>query len=449
LKIIRLVAVMLSIVLTASACTLTNAKKESVDIHWMIDAPSVLPSSINLDKIYRDTILSFEKLHPTIKVTLDYFPQTNDFDFLKMMKSDQSPDIIPFGFTEMETIDKNGILIDLMSLVPDSNNIDIDPKILDSIKFHEKLYALPYSFSPFVVLYNKSLFDVAHIPYPEDNWTWEQFRTISKKILPEQGSDIAYDIITLEALSASKGKSILSPNGDTFVGYLDSPEAVEALKWLNAYYHDDKTKADQYGASGSRLFFSNILGVLRDPGNSGRTFFSGVRGMILADLQSYTIYKESLGDDLGVASLPHFENGERVNPLFYQGYAISKKSKNPQAAWEFLKYLTLTNQENTGALTQNYLTTSKSIGLAIQQDTDPIKRVFANEIKYAIMPVGYINQYYYQALNQDLLTQFQDISYLSDAEIQPRLHDLAIKLDQEIKRLKTAADLKTETPAPS
>jgi multiple sugar transport system substrate-binding protein len=431
LKKTLLIAVMLFIAITCSSCNLAKTNQESADIHWMINAPTEqAPATFTINKIYQNTILSFEKLHPNIKVTLDYFPQSNDFDILKMLKGDQSPDIIPYNFNDLESVDKDGLLVDLMSLVSDPDKIDIDRKILDSVKFQGKLYVLPYSFSPIVVLYNKSLFDAAHIPYPEDDWTLEQFRSISQKILPEKGSDIGYDIFTFEALCASKGKNILSPNGDTFVGYLDSPEAVEALTWLNAYYHDDKTKTGP-----------------RDPQVSGAAFNHNLRGMVIADLQAYTFYKANLGDALGVASLPHFENGKRVNPLYYEGYAISKKSKNPQAAWEFLNYLTLTNQENTAALTQNYLTTSKSIGLAIHQDTDPIKRVFANEINYAIKPSGYVNPYYFSALNQDLFTQFEDILKVRDNEIQSKLHGFAIKLDQEMKRLETAADQKIETPA--
>jgi multiple sugar transport system substrate-binding protein len=421
LKRIRLIVLISIIVASVSACDLVQKKPEAnADIHWMISAPnSRSPASFTVDKIYRDTILSFEKLHPTIKVTLDYFPEGNEIDTVKLLTGDQSPDIVPAGFNDMESVEKDNLLVDLLSLVSDTSQIDIDNRVLDSVKFHDKLYVLPYSFSPTVVLYNKKLFDDAQIPYPEADWTWEQFRSISKKILPEKGSDIAYDILIFESLLASKGKPIISPDGSTFVGYLDSPEAIEALKWLNAYYHDDPTKTGP-----------------RDPTESGIAFNHNAKGMVLSDLQGYTFYKANLGENLGVASLPHFEGGERVNPLYYQGFAISQKSKNAQAAWEFLYYLTFTNQENTVALTENYLTTSKSVGKAIHQDTDPIKSVFANEINYAIRPAGYANSYYFQVLTQELFTQFQDLLQVSDDQLQPKLHDYALKLDEELQRLK-------------
>ncbi|QGQ99309.1 extracellular solute-binding protein [Paenibacillus psychroresistens] len=416
--------VILLAVITTSACDLVQKAPESADIHWMINAPSDLsPSTFKIDKIYRDTILSFEKLHPSIKVTLDYFPQTQDFDFMKMIKGDQSPDIIPFGFFDLEGIDKDGLFVDLLGLVPNPKDIDIDKRILDSVKFHEKLYVLPYSFSPLVVLYNKNLFDDIDEPYPENDWTWEQFRSISNKMLPGQGSDIAYDTYTFEALAASKGTTLMASDGSTFVGYLDSPESVEALKWLNAYYHDDTLKSGP-----------------RDPTVSGTAFNYGKKSMVIGDLEAYAFYKTSLGEALGVASLPHFEGGKRVNPLSYLGFGISNKSKNPQAAWEFLNYLTLTNQEHTAALTQSYLTTSKSIGLAIHQDTDPIKSILANEINYAIKPQGYVSPKYYQAQSPEIYTQFQDLLNVDDNDVQDKLHDLALKLDKELDRLKTTAD---------
>jgi ABC-type glycerol-3-phosphate transport system substrate-binding protein len=96
LKKMLLISVILSMTITTTACNEKKPVAENAVIHWMIGAPTdQAPATFSIDKIYRDTILSFEKLNPTIKITIDYFPQTNDFDFMKMLKSDQSPDIVP------------------------------------------------------------------------------------------------------------------------------------------------------------------------------------------------------------------------------------------------------------------------------------------------------------------------------------------------------------------
>jgi multiple sugar transport system substrate-binding protein len=69
-----------------------------------------------------------------------------------------------------------------------------------------------------------------------------EFRDISKKIKPTQGPLLAYDPMIMDLLMASTGKRVLSPEGNTSVGFLDSPEAIRTIQWLNAYYHNDMTK---------------------------------------------------------------------------------------------------------------------------------------------------------------------------------------------------------------
>ncbi len=56
----------------------------------------------------------------------------------------------------------------------------------------ENVYAIPFSTSPFVLLYNADLFEQAGAKTPEEyiaegNWTWETFREVSKQIKDATG----------------------------------------------------------------------------------------------------------------------------------------------------------------------------------------------------------------------------------------------------------------------
>ncbi len=135
-----------------------------------------------------------------------------------------------------------------------------------------KLLLLPYSAIPNAMLYNKDLFDKANIPYPQGDWTWEQFSDISLKLDPDGVPLLDYSPDILDFLMAGTGKGVLSPNGDTSVGYLDSPEAIRTLQWLNAYYHDKKITTlpvinmnlyEQFNGQETGMFISNISLLLK------------------------------------------------------------------------------------------------------------------------------------------------------------------------------------------
>jgi multiple sugar transport system substrate-binding protein len=309
-----------------------------------------------------------------------------------------------------------------------ANELDINKRILDTAMVNDKLLILPYSANPLVVLYNKDFFDKAHIPYPQGDWTWEQFRDISKKLKPAPGSAIPYLPMILEMLMASTGKSTLSPNADTSVGYLDSPEAIRSIQWLNHYYQDDELKTAPMSFMDAGIQFNNFQ-----------------TGMALGTIESYTFYKQNLGEKIGVASLPHFESGTRANPISFSGFGISKNSKHPDEAWAYIQYLTLTNHENAAQFSNFNLTTSKSMSEAVHQDTDPIKSVFVDEMNYAVKPTGFKSPLMY---NEDLNTQFQELLKTDDKDIPAKLQDLALKVDQEIKRIENAKAEQTESASP-
>jgi ABC-type glycerol-3-phosphate transport system substrate-binding protein len=333
-----LIGALLAIVFTTTACNETITEVERANIHMMLFEPSDdIPTSFEIDQIIQDTAKTFEKLNPQIKVIIDHMPSTNKTDdIINLLKSNDPPDIIPYGISSIDKADKEGVLMDLLTLQSAGfKEIDINKNVLDSVMFHGKLLVLPYAAIPKAVLYNKSLFDSKNIPYPQNDWTWEQFRSISQKLLPTHGSSLPYDIGFFEILLASAGKNMLSPDGSTSIGYLDSPEAVHVIQWLNAYYHDDKEKT----APLSQL-------------DGGKQFNNLQTGMVLGILDTYTFFKTNLGDNLGVAPLPHFEGIKKAIPLYYQGYGIAQRSKQYEAAWSFLQYLTLTNQDNTKKLAQ-------------------------------------------------------------------------------------------------
>ena len=51
-----------------------------------------------------------------------------------------------------------------------------------------KQYAIPKDFDTIGVWYNKKIFDEAGVPYPTDDWTWDDMADIAKQLTRSDGS---------------------------------------------------------------------------------------------------------------------------------------------------------------------------------------------------------------------------------------------------------------------
>lgn len=58
----------------------------------------------------------------------------------------------------------------------DINIDDFYSGILDSFIFDDQVYALPYDFGPYIMYYNKDLFDKYGVEYPDENTTGKNLK---------------------------------------------------------------------------------------------------------------------------------------------------------------------------------------------------------------------------------------------------------------------------------
>ncbi|QGQ99449.1 extracellular solute-binding protein [Paenibacillus psychroresistens] len=420
-KLISTIIVMtmiIAIVLTTSACNKTKKALEPVSIQLSF-AGNLTAVNLDYEKVYLDAAENFHKLYPNITITINYShePTLIRTDITKLLATEDSPDIIQLDLNYLEIADKKDLLLDLKHLTS-SKEMDINERILDASLINGKMLILPIFAVPKVMVYRKEFFEDVNISYPQGAWTWEQFRDISKKLKP-MGSVLPYDIATLNLLMGSTGKGVLSPDGTTSVAYLDSPEAIRTLSWLNKYYQDDKLKQ-------TPMDFNDAL----------NQFGNSPTGMSM-DIWPYLL-KLTSEDTIGIASLPYFEGGKRANPVWLSGFGISKNSKHAEEAWQFIKYLTLTKQETANKLTDFYLTTSKAMADASGQSSDPAKSVYIEEANYVVKPAMDNNLYFYNAWNEERVAQFEGLFGEVEQDLPIKLHELALKLDEELNRLKNA-----------
>lgn len=195
-----------------------------------------------------------------------------------------------------------------------------------------KLEAMPLLANCFVFLYNKAMFDEAGVPYPTNDWTWDDFAEMAPKFVKGEGIDRTYAIVNhwVTANFALISKDGVPYSDDFKTALLDSPEVAAGLDLFGKLVKD--------GAMPD--------GVAAQSMPKEQLFVSSRAAMFPAGGFEIATITEAIGDafEWG-AVLPPRNSSGNTNITYATGYAINKDAKNPEAAWQFLKEVSYLNDE--------------------------------------------------------------------------------------------------------
>jgi multiple sugar transport system substrate-binding protein len=192
------------------------------------------------------------------------------------------------------------------------------------------LVGLPTRSDWYVMYYNKDIFDAASVEYPSNDWTWDDFEAIAKKLTSGSGPDKTYGALlhTWQAMvinwGVQDGKHTIMDSDYSFI----KPYYEMALRMQNV----DKSIMD--------------YGTLKTGGiHYSSPFLTGKIGMLPMGTWFITtiLDKIKIGEssiNWGVATLPHAAD---VPQGYTVGSAtpvcINKSSSKKDAAWRFIKFL--------------------------------------------------------------------------------------------------------------
>jgi multiple sugar transport system substrate-binding protein len=225
---------------------------------------------------------------------------------------------------------------------PDVNWEDFVQGGRDAATFEGTVLGVPALIDNLAIVYNRELFDEAGIEYPNDQWTWDDFRAAAKALTDtaEKQFGFSYPMDASEdsvwhydPLLWQNGGSILTEDGTQAA--FNSPEGVEALDVLVGMAVEDES-------------------VFLDVQNSSYTglFNSGKIGMLVTgpwDLSSFPDV------DYGVEILPGFGGDHQTIAGPDMWTVFDNGGGRANAALEFIAWLTAPEQMKADALATGHL----------------------------------------------------------------------------------------------
>lgn len=210
---------------------------------------------------------------------------------------------------------------------------DIYPSLLEMYAFNGGTYGLPREYPRMLIFYNKTLFDDANIAYPQNGWTWEQFRQTATKLtkVDSDGTVLQYG-----SSLRIRWTSAIIP---VLLG-LD-PEA----KFIS---DDGKSGAiDEHMLTGLSELRSMVLAgeCFNEYSPDNATFANGSIAMYVSISGDVPNFEKTLGKGkFDVVSMPETPKGSIGTGT--SGYSVSKSSAHKDTAVDFLFFMASEEGQN-------------------------------------------------------------------------------------------------------
>lgn len=264
------------------------------------------------------------EVHPEIKVTLQTAAWNDYWTKLPVLAaSGQLGDIVAMQSLRMPNF--YAILEPLNArIAADKFDIDaFDSSIIGGMSANDEVYGLPYDVGPWMMFYNKDMFDAAGVAYPKPGWTFDEYVTTAKALTKDGNYGAGITPQNYSLFSAALGASYVDADGKLDLTNADAVAA--AARMIDLVVTD---KAAPVVASGA------------DPGAfiSGR-FDAGNIGMYVDGPWAMIGKIDTVKFKIGLAPLPR-GTGDLAAVTAGSGFGISASSQNKDAAWKAIQVLT-------------------------------------------------------------------------------------------------------------
>ncbi|WP_420632044.1 ABC transporter substrate-binding protein [Candidatus Leptofilum sp.] len=284
---------------------------------------------------YLDLVAAFEDAHLEINIEVTHIPSPRDYrDRLATeFAAGSPPDVTLMNYRRYGAFVANGLLEPVGPFLAESDLIqpaDFYPITIDAFTWNGEITCIPQNISSLVVYYNQEMFDAASIPYPADDWTWDDFVKTAVTLTQDFDND---GMIDQYGLGVEPSLYRLAPfvwqnggpiaNSDEFPTRLTitRPPSQAALQWF-------VDLRQVHGVVPNR--------VEEAAQESESRFIGGSTAMFLNSRRGTPTYREIEDFVWDVAPLPR--NQEVAGVLHSDAYCLSSTTENKDAAWMFIEF---------------------------------------------------------------------------------------------------------------
>ena len=335
----------------------------------------------------------FERDHPGITVQ-QQSAGTGQAEYreriLTSMLAGTPPDVFLLDNIDVPAFTSRGVTLDLSPYLQ-RLGVDLsryDSTVLGIFRRGDAIYALPKGYSPMVMVYNKDLFDRAGLPYPTDDWTWDDFVRIAKILTRDTDGDgqidqwgTAFDrrVFLWVPWVWSGGGDVLCPDGTKASGCLDAPASVAAIRWYTEWVTRDS-------------IVPRVFNLRRSLGDNQRLFNSGKVALLTVGHFWIPMMRPYVTDGrlrIGFVEIPHRVGASPQTVIYASGFAVPATAPHRKLSIQLAAFLADSQAQAIRVAGGLELPTLTGAATALEAgDTSGWEAVFLRASRHARVPWG-------------------------------------------------------------
>lgn len=338
----------------------------------------------------------FEESHPGVTVRYTSGIEKKDYSewCAKRLLEGEMPDVFMVLDTDFNQYCSLGILQELNTFIesdPEFQSEEIFQTAMDIGKGMEEIqYALPYEVVPTMLFVNKTLLRQEGIEMPQQDWTWDDFLEICRKVTKDTDGDGridqfgTYNYSWQDAMYTSGGSAFDNEKQNVDFSNQYVIESVKFMKELLALNQGENVTQEDFDA--------------------GKVAFMP---LTFAEYRTYKTYpykiKKYSNFQWDCTTFPGRTHGENISKVDALLIGINHDSTEKELAWEFLKELVCGYESqldifrySQGVSVLESVARSEKTASIIQEDMDKEEQVISGELLCDVIEHGTITPKYYQ-----------------------------------------------------
>ncbi len=327
------------------------------------EAPKEVTLKLGLPGGYATTsqkiVDSFKTKYPHVKLDIDEAPW-GDFvtKVTTQIAGGNAPDV---WFQENAVIigyGKKGAAEDLAPYIEKDIKKDDYVDALFSAKVDGKVWGVPHGINPIALVYNKKLFQDASIPFPTDDWTYQDLIDAAQKLTKDEdkdGNPEVYGFLSSQGITQGWFPWIKSKGGQALDSTLtkaafDDPKTLEGVTlWSDL--------VNKYKVSPTESVNKALGGDIQMFGNGKAAMY-----FLQFSLAEALLNKNFPDLDYDAVKIPKGFDGKRFVPMVSNDWVVFSKAKQEakDAAWLWIKHYVSEESQNIVAESGGALPLMKS-----------------------------------------------------------------------------------------
>ncbi|HEX3348014.1 MAG TPA: sugar ABC transporter substrate-binding protein, partial [Acetobacteraceae bacterium] len=304
---------------------------------------------------FNAVVSRYEAAHPNVKVKLEIngtgaqLYQNVD----TRLAGRQAPDLFRCQYQQIGRYAAARAVVDLGKYVDASAAEGFAPAFWKAVNYKGKPYALPHHTDTFALYVNRDWLQKLGAEMPKSidkSWTWQEFITLARAMKEKAGAPYGF-AMSWQGTAAYRWLPFLYQHGGTLLNEdlsaptLGNQKGIETIAWTQSWFKDQLVPP------------STSIKSAEQPQN---LFANGTIGLLLAgDWQIPFLSKNMTKWGWDVTYMPR--DVAMASDLGGNCVAVSRDSKHPEVAADFLKFLTDPDNMRDFCVTAQFLPVRKSL----------------------------------------------------------------------------------------